>query len=200
MAPPPASNDTKYDINILTGIAISGLLIKMAFYQNTSQDGVDGPANSVIWGYGVVLIALFGIMYITFSLASKSEMESNVVDFIQTMIFSSFPVLFLIGIIAWIIFMNITYKTRINKGQVSKDYYMFSTISSFLIVLQIIIILYYIRNQVGDNSTNNPNSMMPAIFKQVATQMSSISYAIGSVNYLIIFVLQIILKYFSTDG
>ena len=96
--------------------------------------------------------------------------------------------------------MNITYKTRINKGQVSKDYYMFSTVSSFLIVLQIIIILYYIRNQVGDNSTNNPNSMMPAIFKQVATQMSSISYAIGSVNYLIIFVLQIILKYFSTDG
>lgn len=193
------SNDTIYDINILTGIALCGLIIKMAFYQNTSHDGIDGPANSVIWGYGVVMIALFGIMYISFSLASKSDIESNVFQFIKAIFISSFPVLFLMGVITWIIVMNITYKTRINKGQVSKDYYNFSTISTFLIVLQIIIILYYIRNQYS-TKINTGDSMIPEIFKQISTQMSSISYAVGAVNYLIVILLQVILEFFSTDG
>lgn len=194
-----SSNDTTYDINILTGIALSGLAIKFGFYQNTSSDGIDGPANSVIWGYGVVLIALFGIMYITFSLASRSDMESNSIQFIKTLFISSFPVLFLMGVIVWLIVMNVTYKTRINKGQVSKDYYIFNSVSTFVIILQVMIILYYVRNQVG-LKLNVENSMIPEIFKQLSTQMSSISYAVGSVNYLIVFVLQIILEYFSTDG
>ena len=114
------SKDTSYDINVLTGIALCGIAIKMFFYQNKSQDGIDGPANSVIWGYGVIVGALIGILYIIFALATKTVMQNNVLQFIKAIFNSSFPVLFLIILLIWLIMMNITYKSRINKGQVSK--------------------------------------------------------------------------------
>lgn len=194
------SNDTNYDVNILTGIIFAGLAIKLFFNQSTSQDGTSGPANSAIWGYGVVLIALFGILYVTFSLATKSEMQSGISQFMKTVFNSSFPVLFLMGIIAWLFVMNISYQGRINKGQVSNDYYKFSFVSNFLIILQVMVIIQFIRNKLGMRQTNTDNSPISKVFNQLSMQMASVGYAVGVINYAIIAIMQIILEYFSTDG
>jgi hypothetical protein len=200
------SNDNIYDSNILTGIAIVGIAIKLFFYQNTSQDGVDGPANSVIWGYGVVIIALIGILYITFALATKSNMQDSIIGFIKTIFGSSFPIIFLLGLLTWIITMNISYKSRINKGQVSKDYYTFNYVSSILIIIQIMIMLNYIRNSIylsnamKSDAVENVKNNIVTIFSEKTTQMATVGYAIGSVNYVIVGILQVILDYFSTDG
>jgi len=195
------SNDTGYDINVLTGIAMSGLAIKLFFYQNTSQDGSNGPANSAIWGYGIVSIALLGMLYITFSLASKTDMQNSSIEFIKTIFNTSFPVLFVLGLLIWLIVLNVSYQTRINKGQVSKDYYTFGFISTFLIMLQIIVILKYVRDKMGNKSIAlNGDSPMSKVFNSISLQMASIGYAIGTVNYFIVVILQIILEYFSTDG
>lgn len=194
------SNDTNYDVNILTGIIFAGLAIKLFFNQSTSQDGTSGPANSAIWGYGVILIALFGILYVTFSLATKSEMQSGISQFMKTIFNSSFPVLFLMGIIVWLFVMNISYQGRINKGQVSNDYYKFSFVSNFLIILQVLVIIQFIRNKLGMTQTNTDNTPMSRVFNQLSMQMASVGYAVGVINYAIVAIMQIILEYFSTDG
>lgn len=196
------SNDTNYDINILTGIAISGIIIKVFFYQNTSEYGDVGPANSYIWGYGITLLSLIGILYVTFSLASKSAIQSGIIEFMKAIYKSSFPVLFLIGIIIWLIVMNISYQSRINKGQVSNDYYKFGFISTFLIVLQLLIILKFVRDKMGisQNISSNSRNIIANIFNQLSLQMTYIGYAVGTINYVIVIIMQIILEYFSTDG
>jgi hypothetical protein len=195
------SNDTNYDINILTGIAMAGIAIKLLFYQNTSDDGVNGPANSAIWGYGVVAIALFGMLYITFSLATKTDMQNSPIQFIKTIFNTSFPVLFILGILIWLIILNVSYQTRINKGQVTKDFRTFGYVSTALIVLQIIVILKYVRDKLGIKSIiENNDSPIAKALNAVTEQMASIGYAIGTVNYLIVIILQIALEYFSTDG
>lgn len=197
------SNDTGYDINILTGIAIAGIIMKVSLYQNTSQTGDVGPANSSIWGYGVILISLLGILYVTFSLASKSEMQTGISGFIKTIYNSSFPVLFFMGLIIWLITMNISYQSRINKGHVSNDYYKFGFISTFLIALQLLIILKFVRDKMGASQTTSPSSssnILSNMFNQLSLQMASIGYAVGTINYAIVAIMQIILEYFSTDG
>lgn len=194
------SNDTGYDVNILTGIALAGIVIKVFLYQNKSQSGDIGPANSVIWGYGVVLIALFGILYITFSLATKREMQSGVLEFLKIILRSSFPVLFLMGLITWLITMNVSYRTRINKGEVSNDYYKFGYISTALIILQLIIILKFVRDKMSSIQSTTTNTPGSSIFDAFASQMASIGYAVGTINYAVAAVMQIILEYFSTDG
>jgi len=196
------SNDTGYDINILTGIAIAGIMMKVFLYQNTSQTGDVGPANSSIWGYGVILISLLGILYVTFSLATKSEMQSGIVDFMKAIYNSSFPVLFFMGLIIWLITMNVSYQSRINKGQVSNDYYKFGFISTFLIALQLLIILKFVRDKMGttQNTSSGNTTPMANIFNQLSLQMASIGYAVGTINYAIVAIMQIILEYFSTDG
>jgi hypothetical protein len=197
------SNDTGYDINILTGIAIAGIMMKMFLYQNTSQTGEIGPANSSIWGYGVILISLLGILYVTFSLATKREMQSGTVDFMKAIYNSSFPVLFFMGLIIWLITMNVSYQSRINKGQVSNDYYKFGFISTFLIALQLLIILKFVRDKMRvtqNTSLSISNNILSNMFNQLSLQMASIGYALGTINYAIVAIMQIILEYFSTDG
>lgn len=195
------SNDTGYDVNILTGIAVVGILLKLFLNQNTSQTGDVGPANSSIWGYGVVLIALFGILYVTFSLATKDEMQSGVFDFLKITMKSSFPVLFLMGSITWLITMNISYRERINKGHVSNDYYKFGYISTALITLQIIIILKYVQDKLKFKTvTTTSTTPLSNVLNAFAAQMASIGYAVGTINYAIVAIMQIILEYFSTDG
>lgn len=194
------SNDTGYDVNILTGIAIAGMIIKFSLYQSKSESGDAGPANSAIWGYGVVLIALFGILYITFSLATKIEMNTGVLDFLKVILKSSFPVLFLMGLIIWLITMNISYRTRINKGEVSNDYYKFGYISSALILLQLFIILKFVRDKMSSIQPTTTSTPLSNVFNAFASQMASISYSIGTINYAIAAVMQIILEYFSTNG
>lgn len=196
------SNDTSYDINILTGIAIAGIMMKVFLYQNTSETGDVGPANSSIWGYGVIFISLLGILYVTFSLASKSEMESGVVEFMKAIYNSSFPVLFFMGLIIWLIAMNISYQSRINKGQVSNDYYKFGFISTFLIALQLLIILKFVRDKMSSiqSTPTTPSTPLSNVFNAFASQMASIGYAVGTINYAIAAIMQIILEYFSTDG
>lgn len=195
------SNDTGYDVNILTGIAFAGIVIKILLYQNKSETGDVGPANSAIWGYGVVLIALLGILYVTFSLATKSEMQNGVIQFLKIIFKSSFPVLFLIGLITWLITMNISYRTRINKGHVSNDYYKFGYVSSALIILQLIIIIKFVRDKMNSiRSTSTISSPLSNALNAFSSQMASIGYAIGTINYAIVIIMQIILEYFSTDG
>jgi hypothetical protein len=175
-------------------------IIKFIFNQKKSNDGIDGPANSTIWGYGVVALSLLGILYITFSLGSKAAMESSSFQLIKMLFTSSFPVLFLIGLLIWLIIMNVSYRTRINKGQVSNDYYKISFVSSILIILQIIIILKYVRDKVGMSKLSGENNVLSKILNELSSQMATFGYTIGTINYLIAGILQIILEYFSTDG
>jgi hypothetical protein len=194
------SNDTGYEVNIWIGIACAGIAMKLLSYQNTSQTGEVGPATSSIAGYAVVLFALFGILYVTFSLASKSEMQSGPMDFLKTIVKTSFPVLFLMGLIIWLIVMNATYHDRINKGQVSNDYYKFGYVSTALIIFQIIIILKFVKDKMANVQPSNANTPLSKILNAFATQMASIGYAVGTINYAVAAIMQIILEYFSTDG
>ena len=60
-----------YTSTIFQVLAFAGLVIKMFFPASTTLDGTQGPASSNIWGYGLVLIGLFGLTFIQFAFENK---------------------------------------------------------------------------------------------------------------------------------
>ena len=96
----------------------------------------------------------------------------------------------------WIIGLNISFFTRINKGQVSDEYYTLSTGSTFLFVFQIVCLFQYLNGyiaiktrQAGNNNTVNDQ-----------TQLIFAVYFIAILNLIATSMMTIILNFFSTDG
>ena len=113
------TNDYSYQIKGLLGIAVAGLIIKFLFPQKISKTGDTGPANSTIWGYGFVILSTLGLLIISIALGTKTDIQDSVMDFTKKFLSSSMPVFLLLGILIWIVALNVSYSKRINQGKVA---------------------------------------------------------------------------------
>lgn len=175
------NSNIQYDINIMYGFAFVGIIIKLFFAGDTSLDGTSGPASTNIWGYGTMLLSLFGILLVSFSFASKQK-ELGLIDFVKKLMSTSAPILVTMLLLVWVLTLSSMYYTRINKGQIANEYFQFSNISTFLIMTQIAFLFMSLRE---DESPN---------------KFSYATYFFTLLNAIFIGITNIILTFFSTDG
>lgn len=187
------SNDTSYEIIILIGLAVVGILVKLFLSPSSSKLGDTGPATASIWGYGITAFSLFTLFFIIFSLANNASGNVGILS----VLFSAIPILFLLCVIVSLIVLNGMFLDRINKGNVPKDYANLSIISSVLIVLQLAFAVIYIMNKLKLDKNSAGFNQYIAL---KASQMANISYLFGVFNVLAVGGSYIILNYFSTDG
>ena len=190
------------DINVLTGTAIAGLLIKLFFSQNLSNDGETGPASAAIWGYGVVVFSLAGILIVTFALASRNAMSINFKQFLKSIITGSLPVVLLLVALCWLVMMNVQFFTRINQGKVAPEYNNLSTASAILIGTQFLLLLKFLRDRATatrDKVADGKN-MLAKAYIFLSNQISMFLYVLGVVNIVVVGAMQVVLQFFSTDG
>ena len=180
-------NQKNFSFIVMGVIAFVGLVIKMTFGTSSTKDGIDGPASSSVYGYGIVAFSILSGIFLSFSLASneKLDTESNeVVAFFKLLIKHSLHPILLFIVLLWIISINVNYYTRINKGNVTKEYFQFSTLSNILIILQIIILFIFLNEKTGERKT----------------QMAQLLFILASFNLVFAAMMNIVVKYFSTDG
>jgi amino acid transporter len=109
-------------------------------------------------------------------------------EMITTILMASGPFLLMLAVIAFILYLIITYSKIISEGRVSNGYYTFSNISIILFLLQIYL-LY--------------SNMDTEKFKQtykLSSITSSLLYLLGVITSMCSLILYTILKYFTTDG
>ena len=184
-------SDNDYIINNAIGFSIVGIIIKFFFSGKTTSDGSSGPANSSIWGYGLISLSIFMTMFLLFALSSKTSnnLSLGLFPFIKNLLTDSLPSLLTLLILTWIIYLNILFYKRINQGKVSNEYSRFSLISTFILVIQVIVLLQFLREKTSINA--KPESY------------NKLSYAVYGLTFIsVIFVglMNIILAFFSTDG
>lgn len=176
--------NTLYDINTMVGFVIVGLLIKI-FFGSITEDGSSGPASASIWGYGVVALAVISLLVISFGLV-KDISTYSVFDFLKTLIQTSLPSFLTLVILLWIITINVIYFKRINQGKVANEYYSYSTLTTLILIFQIIVLFKYLKDSVNVQPSNN--------------KMAYATYFLSFINFIFIGIMTIILEYFSTDG
>ena len=171
-----------YDSNIMMGFIIVGILIKIFF--NISGSANVGNATATIWGYGIVSLALFALMFITFSLATKlnDQNKGSIFNFIKLLISNSLPILATLSILIWIITLNSVYYNKINENKISNEYYQYSNITLFLIIAQLSVL--FMSLQGGPSQS----------------KMKYTTYFFTVLNLIFVGIMNIILKFFTTDG
>lgn len=187
------SKSSVYDIHILMAIAGIGIIIKMLFSTGITSTGTTGPASAAIWGYLTVTFSLMGVLLIIVSLSNMNDPKSIFINI--------FPVLSMILVLGWLIGINVTYFTQINKGLVANEFYRYSSTSTIFVVFQLIVLFKYVNDKVkGVSPEKAGEDVFQAIYKIVSRQLTSISYVLALLNIVVAGVLQIIVQYFSTDG
>ena len=192
------NNDSKmpikrlpYDIKIFSFLCILGLLIKVIF-GNASKD----YATATIYGYSFSLFALMCLVVSSFAITQKQQFNQTTLSFLKNVIGGCVPLILVASIICLIVYQNIAFYNQINDGKVPDEYYQYSGISSFLIIIPVCLVIQYLID-VYKGSTHNKNSEMMTI---LSSEIYNIIMILCVINLFFVGILQIILKYFSTDG
>ena len=193
------ADNIKYDITIMVVFAIIGIFIKLFFGKTITTDGSQGPASATMWGYGIVAMSILSIIFITFALASRMvKLEEGPLKFIKQLIKNSLPPLLLFAVLVWIIALNVTYFSRINEGKVANEYSVYSNISTVLIIVQLIILFKYLKDDLLLTRGGNINKT--TIEKALESELASITYVLTIINLIFAGIMNIILEFYSTDG
>jgi len=178
----PNAQDEVFQI-VYNGLIFVGIILSIvALSVNSNSNAYISIYSYTFISSGVILIIGFLINKI---LNQQSYTRSN---FFVSFFTNIGPFLLLIGILAFTLYLIITFKDKINNGRIANGYGLFSKLSIAFILIQ----LYITYN--GMQTTN---------FKETGTLSklySSFSYLVGVINVAIVLILASILKYFSTDG
>jgi hypothetical protein len=102
-------------------------------------------------------------------------------------------------VVALILTLNIIYYAQLNSGSVADEYYQFSNMSSFFMLVQFVIIIKYLIDLLlGQQRKDEGKSS--GLMNALAGELSSVVWVLSIINISIVGILYVILKYFSTDG
>lgn len=184
--------ENKYmDLLNLYFLGIAGIIIKLFFSYPGDAIGSTGPALTTLWGYGLTITSLFVIFFLIYSFNlrhNKDILSSNILQFLYKILFDAGPIIITIFLIIYIMYLNLTNMKQINKPNgVAPDYYIYNNISSFLIIVQLLLIYKYVWNKVIELNVNKDKIYV------------GLSYLISTFNLILIIIMHILL-YFYTVG
>ena len=194
------SQNNHLDLLNIVVLACIGIIIKLFFSENYSRLGNMGPASSTIWGYGLTAIALSIMVFMGVYSSNRifqveKKTNSNNANFLGIILLNTLPIVLTLFVIIYTIFLNFSYFTRINTDKVTRDYHTYSFMSSFLIIVQIILISTYLFNNI---SNSDKTTIKPEIANKIELS-KNITYVLCVVNFIFILMIHISLAFFSTD-
>ena len=208
------SHNTNLDLLVLVVLAYSGVLIRFFFSENYTSHGANGPASTLIWGYSLTALSLFLMIFLSHYLNNKLDTinkhkplfeDENGLNFTrlitilkELILTNSFPIILLLLIVIYTITLNYNYLEQINKGKVTDSYPIYDMFSAFFIIIQIGLIVKYLNNQLDMMTFSLTNSN--AQLQKETVLLKSLSYIFATVNFLFVFIMHILLSFFTTDG
>ena len=191
-----------YDIKIFSFLCIMGIIVKIIFGQ-TSND----YAKATVWGYGFSILALFGLLISSYGIFNKMQSGNDgnngsmnaALKVLKILFKDALPVTLIIAIVSIIIVQNVSFYKQINSGRVADEYYQFSGVSSFLILVQTGLVISYMMDILSETNSKG-NTEKVGIMAALASELNSIILILSVMNVGIIGILQVVLKFFSTDG
>ena len=88
--------------------------------------------------------------------------------------------------------LNYFYYNKINMGAVSSDYNSYSSMSTILVLITLLVIYQYINITIFKSASSK--------HAERRTIINSILYLLCTVNVIFILIMYILLKFYSTDG
>lgn len=129
-------------------------------------------------GYTLIFMALLFLLISFLVLDNYDGLSLSTKDIIKNVL----PVFVVLIIVTYGFILNVKFKDKLIKGDISNEYFSYLTLFSLILLVQFVILCLYIL-QI-----------------QLVNEYKIILYALSTVNVMILGVMNIILSYFTTDG
>ena len=178
-----------YDVKIFSVLCLLGVIIKVLFGGLSKE-----YATTTVYGYSFSLFALICLMVSNFALNYKKTTKANgMFSFVKSILEQSYPSLLTGILLSLTVYQNVAFYSQINSEKVPEEFFQFSGVSSFLIMVQIALVINYVVSKAKGITAQESTSFM---FKQI----NSIASVLFITTIFIIGILEVILKFFTTDG
>ena len=187
-----STNDAKFDVNNFMIIAGIGIIILTCVSADYTEDGSSGPASKGLWGYGLLAVALFGMLIYGYrSVLKKSKNQStehlSAWEFgKQAVLSAGAPGSFLFVTIC-LISLNGQFFTQINKGIVAPEYYNYNALAITIAAVQLGVLIRLFQAKSDGDAVTYDNA-------------SALVYLLSVAGLVNAGIMAIILIFFSTDG
>ena len=165
--------------SVYKGFFVTGII---AFIIGIFSSGVIS-INSYISGYVIIIL---GIMMVLTLLINNSMSTSQGIT--SSILMTIGPFLLMLGVISFILYLLITYKTIIVEQKVPSGYYTFSNISVVLLLIQLYVVYLNINSPKFEETG------------KITKVTASIIYLLGVLGTITSIILYTMLRYFTTDG
>ena len=183
-----------YDIKIFSFLAVMGILIRMIFAEKSKD-----YATATVYGYSASILALLGLLVSSIGMTYKHPDANTHIGFIKVILKTAMPVILLGIIIGLILYQTMYFYKDINEGHISTEYYTWSSLSSFFILIQVGVVIYYMMDMLSMDKVGDDTSNKGAL-AAIASELTSLVLILTIINLGFTGILQVILKFFSTDG
>ena len=188
-------------------LVFAGIFIKLFFEASPTINGLNGPATTTVWGYSLTAFALFILLFTSMYLQKNEDktrrlgfLENDSESFInkvKTITISflglhSIPILLTLLFVISIIALNFTYYKKINSNSVSDSYNQYSNYSTFLLLIQVILLSKYMLDLV--NSTSDTSIQLKNKGK-----ISGFSIILSTINFIFALIMYVLLNFYTTD-
>ena len=144
-------------------LVFAGIFIKLFFEASPTINGLNGPATTTIWGYSLSAFSLFILLFSSMYLQKNEnpargfgfleDTNDSFINKVKSITISflglhSIPILLTLLFVS-IIALNFTYYKKINSNSVSDSYKQYSNYSTFLLLIQVILLSKYIMDLVN---------------------------------------------------
>ena len=185
----------------------TGIFIKLFFEATPTINGLNGPATTTIWGYSLSAFALFILLFssmylqknklkfLEFNTNTSETFFNKVKDVINSFIgLHSIPILLTLLFVIFIIILNFNYYKKINSNSVSDSYNQYSNYSTFLLLIQVMLLSKYILDSLDESVRNNISNTNKNVGK-----IKGFSIILTTINFIFGLIMYILLNFYTTD-
>ncbi len=177
-----------YDLNIIYSLIFVAVIVMYL------------PGGS-IYAYSIMMMALTGILFIKFALMTQIQQQLTFMQIFKTIFFKSFPILLVLGIVTWLVYINVRWYDKIKEGKVPYEFLDFTNIINVLLIFKIFILNNIIKKEFETkNDFNSGNDNLNKIVNLLSQQSEMILYLLSVFGLIMVGFMQVIMDYFLTDG
>jgi hypothetical protein len=144
--------------------------------------------GAYIAGYSVLILGIMMILLILFNKILGKTQGQSTFQILYTILMTTGPFILMLSVVAFILYLMITYKNKIIDEHIPQGYYSFSNIFIILLFIQ----LYIVYTKISTDKFDSTG--------KISSVTSSIIYLLGVLDAICSIIIFTILKYFSTDG
>lgn len=172
-------SDTNYNINILFGLIVAGFMTLLYDY---------GWAEIV--GYSIITFSVLMIFFLTMGFSSRKKMTNSTFKFALNVLKQGFPIVIILFLLSWVITINLMYYNNISHGDVPIEYSGYARHAAWLFILLMYLLYVFAFKYIDpENHKDKVSKYSPLLIVLV-----------GSVTFWVLSIMQLILRYYLTDG